>query len=106
MGFLRRLVRHAYEQVPFFRERFDSAQLLPDDIRSLDDFRKLPPMSRHEAWASSQTRTSKNAPKSIIKKTTGGTTGEPLLFGYEHDSEYWRQAIKMRGYGWAGHRLG
>ena len=37
---------------------------------------------------------------------TSGTTGEPLVFGYDRDSEYWRQATKLRGYGWAGYRPG
>jgi len=32
--------------------------------------------------------------------------GRPLVFGYERESEYWRQATRLRGYGWAGCHLG
>ena len=37
---------------------------------------------------------------------TSGTTGVPLVFGYDRGSEYWRQAMKLRGYAWAGYRPG
>jgi phenylacetate-CoA ligase len=35
-------VRHAYENSPFYRQRFQKAGLAPDDIRSLDDLARLP----------------------------------------------------------------
>ncbi len=35
-------VRHAYEGSPFYRTRFESAGVRPEDIGSLDDLRKLP----------------------------------------------------------------
>src|SRR6185295_2437090 len=38
--------------------------------------------------------------------STSGTMGRPLVFGYESESEHWRQAMKMRGYAWAGYRPG
>ena len=41
-----------------------------------------------------------------IRKSTSGTMGRPLVFGYERSSEHWRHAMKMRAYGWAGYHLG
>ncbi len=35
-------VKRVYESVPFYRRRFDSAGLCPNDLRSLDDLRRLP----------------------------------------------------------------
>ncbi|HZS40668.1 MAG TPA: hypothetical protein VFF06_27735 [Polyangia bacterium] len=103
---LRKLVRHAFEHVPFYRERFARAGVSADDVRTVDDLRKLPMMTRADARDTLEARASEVEPKPRIRKTTGGTTGQPLLFGYDADSEYWRQAIKLRGYGWAGYRLG
>src|SRR5690606_22619888 len=40
------------------------------------------------------------------RKQTSGTTGEPLVFGFEPDSEHWRRAVRLRGYEWAGYRPG
>jgi phenylacetate-CoA ligase len=105
-GAVRRLVRHCYDSVPFYRQRMSSVGALPGDIQTLDDLRRLPVVTRQDARATKDERSSMSGPKPTIKKTTGGTTGEPLLFGYEADSEYWRTATKLRGYGWAGYRLG
>ena len=35
-------VRHAYEGSSFYRAKLDEAGITPDDIKSLDDLRKLP----------------------------------------------------------------
>lgn len=105
-GALRRLVRHAAAHVPFYRERFAASGLSADDIRRPEDLHKLPVLTREDARERARERESEVSPFPTIRKNTGGTTGQPLLFGYDHDSEYWRQAVKMRGYGWAGFQPG
>ena len=103
---LGRLLKHAYHNVPYYKARFNEAGVNPDEIKTFDDLLRLPIMTRDSARDTIDARSSTIEPKPIIKKTTGGTTGQPLLFGYDLDSEYWRQAIKLRGYGWAGYELG
>jgi phenylacetate-CoA ligase len=105
-GELRRLLRHAYDNTPHFRRRFDEAGLRPEDIRDADDLGKLPILEREEARNTVEARTATAGPAVEIKKSTSGTMGRPLVFGYERSSEYWRQAMKLRGYGWAGYRPG
>lgn len=39
---LRWTVQHAYHNSPFYRQRLDAAGVTPDDIRTLDDLRRLP----------------------------------------------------------------
>jgi phenylacetate-CoA ligase len=103
---LRRLIAHAYQNVPFYRARFDAAGIGPGDVREAADLRELPLFTRDQARDSVGERTSTAAPLPRIRKTTGGTTGQPLLFGYDYDSEWWRQAVKLRGYRWGGYRIG
>ena len=45
---LRGLLGHAYSSVPFYRARFDALGLRPEAIRSLDDFRHLPELTRQD----------------------------------------------------------
>jgi phenylacetate-CoA ligase len=92
--------------VPFYRRRFDAAGVAPGDLRAVEDLARFPLMTRDLARDTLDERASTVEPKAVIRKTTGGTTGQPLLFGYDADSEYWRQAVKLRGYGWAGYRVG
>src|SRR5947209_8455024 len=42
------LLRHAYEQCPFYRESFEKAGLTPADFRGLEDLRALPPVEKRD----------------------------------------------------------
>jgi phenylacetate-CoA ligase len=103
---LRRLARHAFEQVPFYRRRFEAAGLDPDDVCGVEDLARLPVVTRDELRDAGRDWESVGEPRPTIRKSTSGTMGKPLVFGYEPASEHWRQAVKLRGYGWAGYRVG
>jgi phenylacetate-CoA ligase len=100
----RRLVAHAIAHVPYYREKF--AGIAANDIRSIGDLMRLPILDRDEARECADRRKSTSRPLPTIIKTTSGTSGKPLKFGYDPASEYWRQAIKLRGYAWAGYQPG
>ncbi len=100
------LLRHAYDCVPFYRRRFDAAGVSPRDIRGPEDLAVLPALTRAEAREHGRDRVSRAPPYPVIRKTTGGTTGEPLVIAYDRESEYWRQAVKERAFSWAGYRPG
>jgi phenylacetate-CoA ligase len=97
-----RLIAHAYEHVPYYTDLFDDLGLRPADIRGPGDLEKLPALTRQAARAAGPRRRSTSAPLPTIQKRTGGSTGQPLTFEYETASESWRQAVRMRGYAWAG----
>lgn len=101
---LRRLVAHAYEHVPFYRARFEQAGVTPTDIQTPEDLAKLPILRRADLQGRND-RCATNGGR-YISRQTSGTTGEPLLFGFEHNSEHWRHALRLRAYGWAGFRTG
>jgi phenylacetate-CoA ligase len=103
---LRKLLGHAYAHVPHERRRFEKAGVRADEVRTVDDLGKLPLLTRDEAVSHFEERKSTAPPLFEIDKMTSGTTGVPLAFGYDRGSEYWRQAVKLRGYSWAGYRPG
>lgn len=39
---LRAVVKRVYENVPFYKKKFDEMGLKPEDIRSIEDLTKLP----------------------------------------------------------------
>jgi phenylacetate-CoA ligase len=76
----RALVRHAYENVPFYHRKFREADVKPDDVKSFDDLHKIPLTSKFEIQACNPNDVidcNANA-SSLIKKTTSGSTGVPL----------------------------
>ena len=103
---LSKLLRHAQENVPYYRQTMGRAGVAASDFRAPDDIRKLPLLSRDLARETVQARTAVAPPFPDILKTTSGSSGNPLAFAYDAGSESWRQAVKLRGYEWAGYRPG
>lgn len=100
------LLRHSHAHVPWYREKMKEIGAEPGDFKSLDDLARLPLLRRQNAREAGDRRKSTAPPLPAVMKSTSGTMGQPLAFGYDIDSDYWRMAVKLRGYGWAGYRLG
>lgn len=45
---LREIVNHAYNRVPFYKERFDQMGLTPNDIQDLGDTPRIPPTTKED----------------------------------------------------------
>ena len=103
---LARQLRAAYDFVPYYRGLFDERGITPADIHSAEELYKLPLLTKARARAAGDSRRRTVPPMATINKLTGGTTGEPLIFGFDPGSEYWRHANKLRGWGWAGYHVG
>ncbi len=106
LGALRRLLTHAYHHVPAHRAVMVSLGFHPNDVKSLEDLTAVPITTRAELRAQGEAHLSTAPPFPTIRKSTSGSTGEPLLIRYDRGSEDWRQATKLRGYAWAGARIG
>lgn len=103
---LRSLLVHAHAHVPWFRAKLAEVGAHPNDLRTVEDLAKLPLLTRAAVREAGDTRRSTAAPLPFVAKSTSGTMGQPLTFAYDLGSEYWRQAVKARGYAWAGYRPG
>ena len=105
---LRRVVRHAYRHVPYYRERMKQEGIGPDDIRTLDDLRKLPFLSKDDVRKHLYFDImSDNHKKSeILKITTSGSTGEPFVCFVDRDQLEFRWAATIRAMEWTGWRMG
>lgn len=104
-GYLRRVVRHAYQHTAFYRAAFDAVGLAPGDVETLEDLTKVPLLERAVAQTSVEGRTAA-WPEVAVRKTTSGSTGQPLEVRFSAESRHWRDAIRLRGFAWGGYRLG
>lgn len=77
---MRELVRHAYENVPYYRRLFDHAGVNPDDIRTLADLKRIPITTKAtlQKLGGSDMLARGLAKSDLVKRETNGSTGIPL----------------------------
>lgn len=103
---LRKLVAHAYQTVPYYRQLFDSRKLKPSDINSREDLTKLPVLSRRDIQENFDNLQSRAYPKNSLKiGHTSGTTGSPLSVCYDSGVVHMTYALMDRQYRWANATL-
>ena len=74
---VRKLVRRAYYDVPFYKERFDKAGVHPDEIRTSADLAKLPVLTKEEYRKWMLEELEKPETQYFKKTQTSGSTGIP-----------------------------
>jgi phenylacetate-CoA ligase len=103
---LQDLLRHCERHVPWYRRRWRELGIRAADIRSLDDYARLPVLGKDEIREHFDEFKADGWHDRLLYKATGGSTGQPLRFGYTRESNERRTAVMWRGYGWAGARMG
>lgn len=103
---LKRLLEHCYREVPYYRRRWRELGIAPGDIRNLDDYARLPVLTKTDIRAHFDELKAESLRDGLLYKATGGSTGEPMRFGYTRESNDRRTAVMWRGYEWAGSRMG
>ena len=84
-------VKRMYENVELFRKRMDEAGLTPDDVKSVDDLKKLP-FSYKQDLRDYYPYGLFAVPMSDIRRVhaSSGTTGKQIVVGYtDNDLEMW-----------------
>jgi phenylacetate-CoA ligase len=92
---LRSSLKHAYDNVPFYRARFDAAGVHPDDCRLLDDLRRFP-LTTKEDLRQNYPFGMLAVPRERLARVhaSSGTTGRPTVVGYTRgDIEMWAEVV-------------
>lgn len=105
---LRRLIRHAYRNVPYYRARMQERGLRPEDIRGQADLYKLPMLTKADIRKHLYFDImSENHDKSqVLRITTSGSTGEPFVCYADRAQLELRWAATLRAQEWTGYRFG
>jgi len=104
---LKALLNHAYDNVPYYRRRFDEAGVKPADIKDTADLARLPILTRSEVRENPSDLIAMNFPKEkMIPYSTGGSTGKPLQFYVTRENSAWGSAAAYRAYKWYGYEMG
>ena len=87
------MVKNAYENIEFYRKKFDEIGLKPEDIHSIDDITKLPFTVKTDLRDNYPFGLFAVPQTDLIRiHASSGTTGKPTVVGYtEHDIDVWAQ---------------
>ena len=103
---LKRLLQHAGENVPYYRELFAKLHFDPRGVTSAKDLGALPILTRDIVRERFEDLVDPAHRATNIHKGTSGTTGVPMKIEYCNESEAWRQAVRLRAYQWGGYHIG
>jgi phenylacetate-CoA ligase len=105
---LRRLVRHAYRHVPFYRERMREAGVTPDDIQGVSDLALLPLLTKQDVRENLyfDIMSDNHDKRDVLRITTSGSTGEPFVCFVDRSQLEFRWAATIRAMMWTGWRPG
>ena len=107
---LRRMVKWAWQNSPFYREKFDRACVPPEDIQTLDDLRRFPLTEKSE-WLAAQGPEPRTFGKTVAVPEadviryhqTSGTTGNPIRLAFSLRD--WKVWLECWGYGLSAAQL-
>lgn len=100
---LRRILRHAADTTPYYRDLFARHAVNVDDVQSFADLTRLPVLTKYDIRANGKTLLSElycNQP--TIKKKTSGSTGVPLEVRLDPAGLEWKRACTFRSDEWSG----
>ncbi|MFD0703160.1 phenylacetate--CoA ligase [Slackia equolifaciens] len=92
---LQRQVKHAYANVAWYRERMDEMGVAPDDIKTLDDVRRLPFTDKTVLRDTYPYGLFAVPLDDVVRlHASSGTTGKPIVVGYtKGDLDVWAECI-------------
>jgi phenylacetate-CoA ligase len=88
-------VRHAYDNVPHYRRKFEQHGVHPDDLRALEDLAKFPFTSKHDLRDNYPFGMFAVPREKVVRiHASSGTTGKPTVVGYtRRDIETWSDLV-------------
>ena len=86
-------VKRVYENVPYYRDLMDKKGVKPEDIKSIDDIRKLPFLSKADLRDAYPYGLLGTDIKNCVRiQSTSGTTGRRVVAFYtQHDIDLWEE---------------
>lgn len=92
---MRASLRHAYDNVPMYREKFDAVGVHPDDLRDLSDLAKFPFTLKSDLRDNYPFGLFAVPREQIVRiHASSGTTGKPTVVGYtKNDIDMWADVV-------------
>ena len=104
---LKLLINHSYHNTEYYKKLFDDNRILPSEINSISDLKKIPPLTKEIIKNNYNKIIPKNISKYNYKKgQTGGSTAEPLRYLQDLNSWSYCNASVLNAWGRIGYKMG
>lgn len=103
-GKIQKMIKYAYDNVPYYKSIFNRIDLKPNNIQNFDDFFKIPILTKNKIQNNYEDITSDiiNNLGTVIDNYTGGSTGQPLRFKQDQNYLEWANAARSRAWKYWG----
>lgn len=103
LKYLKDLVKHVYETVPYYRQLMTREGFTPADIHALEDIQRFPILTKQDILSAGASLHSRKYPKLLTKTGySGGTTGVRVALLRDLWSIGNEHAFVRRQFDWAG----
>ncbi len=92
---LKSTVERCYNNVPHYRKKLDAAGVKPEDIKTLDDIRRIPFTVKDDLRENYPYKLFASPMKDVVRiHASSGTTGKPTVVGYtKADLDMWAECV-------------
>ena len=92
---MKKIIRHAFNNVEFYRNRMRKYNLTPDSIKTLDDVAKLPFMVKQDLRDTYPFGLLAVPQSEVVRlHASSGTTGKPIVVAYtKEDLKVWTEVV-------------
>lgn len=103
---LRKMIKLAFENVPYYHSLFKGLGISPEDIRTVEDLKKIPILTKEIIKNNWEDFKPVNLPSiKYYNNATGGSTGTPMQYRLSKHDRFLNGALLYRGWGYGGYEL-
>ena len=103
---IRRHLEFAYREVPYYRQLLDKHELQPWRIGSMEDFSRIPCLTRDAIREHFEDLQSRTKLRRVQRMSTGGSTGTPVTVLVDSERMAATEAARLRAHRWFGVDMG
>jgi len=92
---MKRIINYAYNNTPYYHKKFKEHKIRPQDIKTINDLKKLPLLTKDDVLANYNDFLRRDIP-TFETHQTSGTSGKPLCMQYEQQHVFYNQSLFLR----------
>ena len=102
----KRVVEHAYANVPYYKRMYDEAGFKPNSLSGIDDLQRVPILTKEVLRENSHNLIAEDKTYKFSADSTSGSSGPTTIVYTDRTALAHQHAAVFRAYNWMGVKLG